>query len=67
MEDSLFIRIIASPKRGATDIYLMHSGTSNVGLIESVHTISFENVNHLQSFFLLCAKLHPSNGRMKFW
>ena len=42
MEDSLFIRIIASPKRGATDIYLMHSGTSNVGLIESVHTISFK-------------------------
>jgi hypothetical protein len=40
MEDSLFIRIIASPKRGATDIYLIDFGTSNVGLIELVQTIS---------------------------
>jgi hypothetical protein len=40
MEDSLFIRIIASPNNGATEIYLIDFGTSKVGLIELVQTIS---------------------------
>ncbi len=40
MEVSLLIRIIASPKSGATDKYLIVEGTSKEGLIVLVHTIS---------------------------
>jgi hypothetical protein len=34
------MRIIASPNSGATDKYLIPDGTSNVGLIVLVQTIS---------------------------
>ena len=40
MEVSLLIRLIASPKRGATDKYLIDEGTSKEGLIVFVQTIS---------------------------